>query len=291
MHLYPTIIDTYLFADREPEYSIVQLSMQLFCIPSVARHLISHHNAFAICICILFSFFTEQTDSSGKHLRLPPNFNLTNITPDGSSFKHKRYLYLFADLRRLLATEGCKADVAENHSLLALFVTFADLFTSMNPIVHASGVHVEFETDTWVTAFNMTMHLAKACRTVAECFSQSASPAVARDGMSLILKKYKPRNLQIVSFASQSYWCVCSDIEADAVSFHHPLTWLLAETSKNLPAILSAGNVADLNFGQASLTAPEPAGQDSVAAHETVEFASFLTIIEDALISEPMILL
>ncbi|KAJ2271777.1 E3 ubiquitin-protein ligase ubr1, partial [Coemansia sp. RSA 451] len=44
----------------------------------------------------------------------------------------------------------------------------------MNPNCRAALQHVEFEADTWVNAFNVTLQVAKSCRQFAECYGISA---------------------------------------------------------------------------------------------------------------------
>lgn len=242
MHLYPVLMDSYMFSDREPEYSIIQLSLQLFAIPNIAVHLITMLNAFPIIICILHSFFTEQIDRTGKHLDLPPNLSITRIMPDSSSFKHKRYVYIFSDLRRLLSSSAGRTALGKTTSNFAFFASFANLFTNMNPIIRAATEHVEFEADTWVTAFNMTMHLAKVCRTVGEVYSAPSTSTAelekVREAIGVIIGKTKTPAQHLVSFGGREYACVKFLVRDEPVSFHHPLAWLLAEVCKNLPAAI-----------------------------------------------------
>jgi len=233
MHAYPLLVNTYLFVDREPEYSILQLSMHLFSTPVIAAHLLSN-SAFPVLVCILYSFFTEQLDTTGKKLNLPPDFAVTRISPDSSSFKHKRYAYLFSDMKRLISSPAALAYLCSNPQAFSLFYAFANLFSAMNPITRAATEHVEFEADTWVTAFNMTMHLAKACRAVGEAFRYCTEQHQIEEGVRTVIDVGKARHEEHrVSFGGRSFRCIRHCVRTDPVSFHHPVTWLLAEMMKN----------------------------------------------------------
>lgn len=115
----------------------------------------------------------------------------------------------------------------------------------MNPITRAVGTHVEFESDSWVSAFNVTIQLGKLCRSFGQAFHQvdegSNGLELAR-GLSkltgVMTNIYQPvwgRSTYTASYGGgKEYECVGRSNVSEKNSFHHPLTWLWAEMAKNV---------------------------------------------------------
>lgn len=237
--IYSNVAESYLLSDREPENSIVFFGVQVFTVPSVSAYLVSHHQFLNGIIEILYSFFTEQLDlASGRHLLLPPNPSIQQIDPESSAFKQKRYFQVFSDLNHLLSSDSVKQLICCSTPSIELFAAFLNLFTSMNPNQRATTYHVEYESDTWVTAFNVTIQLGKICRTFGEAFKFASSSELgsALVGVLVTMAQAESR-FHRVQFGGVVYTLIEFSVENEAVSFHHPLGWLFSEMVKNVAAL------------------------------------------------------
>lgn len=210
----------------------------MFTVPSVSAYLVSHHQFLNGIIEILYSFFTEQLDSAeGRHLLLPPNPQIQRIDPESPAFKQKRYFQVFGDLNHLLSANAVKKIICSATHSIESFTAFLDLFTSMNPNKRATTYHVEYESDTWVTAFNVTIQLGKICRTFGEAF-RFGSTVELGSALTTILTRMSNAETEFfrMRFGGVVYTLVKFGVE-DAISFHHPLGWLFSEIVKNVEAL------------------------------------------------------
>jgi E3 ubiquitin-protein ligase UBR1 len=64
-----------------------------------------------------------------------------------------------------------KKAVPKNPHYLQQYLNLIALFQGMNPNVRATQQHVEYENDSWVNAFNVTLQIAKSCRQFSECYA------------------------------------------------------------------------------------------------------------------------
>lgn len=205
----------------------------------MSAYLVSRHHFLSGLISILYSFFTEQADPTDKkRLVLPPNPALQRINPESAAFKQKRYFQVFSDLNHLISSPAVKTILCESPPLLDDLASFLDLFTSMNPNKRAVGTHVEYESDTWVTAFNVTIQLGKICRLYGEAYRLATPIQLARALSALLFRMVGPRaNVHNVAFGGVIYPLIDFRVASQAVSFHHPLCWLFAEMVKNVEAL------------------------------------------------------
>ncbi|KAJ2356827.1 E3 ubiquitin-protein ligase ubr1, partial [Coemansia sp. RSA 2618] len=163
---YPRLSRAFLTQDRAPEHSVLLFSVQLFTAPTLSASLVEHHSFLYIILDVLTTFFVQPTP---EFLRVKGV-----ILCDTESFRNRRYFHVFHDMRYLAGTPQVRNWVSTNHSFLRSYVGFIGLFQGMNPNCRAALQHVEFEADTWVNAFNVTLQVAKSCRQFAECYGISA---------------------------------------------------------------------------------------------------------------------
>ena len=236
--IYANVAESYLLTDREPENSIITFGVQVFTVPSVSASLVSNHEFLTRIISLLYSFFTEQLDEpNGKHLILPPNPTIQQIDPESAAFKQKRYFQIFGDLIHLISSSAVQQIIRSSTSIEE-FSAFLNLFTSMNTNKRVTGAHVEYESDTWVTAFNVTIQLGKICRTYGEAYRTASAGELGVALLSLMQEMAgQPVEFHEVEFGGVQYTLVDFSVESDSVSFHHPLAWLFAEMTKNVEAL------------------------------------------------------
>ncbi|MBW0478287.1 hypothetical protein O181_018002 [Austropuccinia psidii MF-1] len=251
--VFPQLIEYNLLVDREPEHNILLFSLQIVTVPSVITVLVTQHGFLKVIIDLLYSFFTHQflpvgvPDNEFKHIVYPPDYNKKTIDPEGMSFRHKRYYHLFHELNLVLSSAGVQHAICEDITHLNNLIDFLDLFTNMNPNKRAVHLHVEFESDAWVTAFNLTIQLSKLCK----CFGESYLKATPRQfvlairtlSQKLLRRQHEFHKVKFGSCETLDgisndsgvvYRCINFKTDRESISFHHPLNWLLAEMMRSV---------------------------------------------------------
>ncbi|KAI9485312.1 MAG: hypothetical protein EXX96DRAFT_592502 [Benjaminiella poitrasii] len=268
---YPELVDAFFFKDREPENSISTLSVQLLTVPTVASMLVKEYKFFGIVCTILENFFL--TDHI--HMTLPEEYSRAQVDCSSRAIGRHRYAYTIFDLRYVMNAEQVKAEILRNPLYLRHFIDMLYQFQEMDPLQRKADTHVEFESQSWVTAFNMTLQTSKLCRLFAGCFGSSevdvsdASRNLCRsiyrvlreiaewnpvlvsrkdDNETLSDTRVKINGLkdqkfhQINTPNAGAFEIVEFDITKNPVSFHHPFHWLLSELFENVsllhPAVL-----------------------------------------------------
>jgi len=250
--VFPQLIEYNFLVDREPEHNILLLSLQIVTVPSVIVILVKEHGFLKMIIDLLYSFFTHQflpagvAESEYKHIVYPPDYQIRRINPEGMAFRHKRYYHLFHELNLVLSSAGVQKAICEDVEHLKTLINFLSLFTNMNPNKRAVHLHVEFESDAWVTAFNLTIQLAKLCKFFGECYSKATPEEFVIAVRTLVPSLMDPeQDFHDVRFGScesvdgsskdsvVSYRCIDFRTDRELISFHHPLNWLFAEIMRS----------------------------------------------------------
>ncbi|KAF9972936.1 hypothetical protein BGZ73_003880 [Actinomortierella ambigua] len=172
---YNKIARAFLEVDREPELSIILFSVQLFTVPTIAEMLAREHNFMSILCQILINFFVG------------PNYSGGPIDCTTAPFENRRYFHIFHDLRYILSNDAVKQIIAGRPTHQAQMIETLHLFQGMHPNTRCSTDHIEFESNTWVNAFNVTLQLYKCCRQFADCFS--SNPRVMSQALHQTLMK------------------------------------------------------------------------------------------------------
>ncbi|KAI0307463.1 hypothetical protein B0F90DRAFT_1828673 [Multifurca ochricompacta] len=248
-NVYPRVIDNYLLVDREAETSIKYFALQLFTVPSAALHIVQFYNIVTRILNIITAFFTNQISDRRIHY---PASAVSEVDVDSEPFKSKRFMPVFSDLRYLCHNEPVQRLIARRHEFITQFAQTCQLFMCINPNKRAANSHVEFETDGWISVFNVTLSLSRVIKVYGEAF-QYATPAELVAAITTITHnilmsvtladerldrtKFNPIVFHDVKFGST----LCSVIQFDVlegwVSFHHSLQWLLAELFKHVDTL------------------------------------------------------
>lgn len=122
----------------------------------------------------------------------------------------------------------------------------------MNPLTRAEGAHIEYESEQWSTAFNLTIQVARVCRAFGAAFhpedaadadaGADAPPStldLARALHALHARLADEPSEEVarhaVELAGRTYGpLVRFRVSGAPVSYHHPLAWLWAEMAKGL---------------------------------------------------------
>ncbi|KIY73143.1 hypothetical protein CYLTODRAFT_387655 [Cylindrobasidium torrendii FP15055 ss-10] len=245
--VYHRVIDTYLLVDHEAETSIKYFALQLFTTPSVAAHITRNYKLITRLLSIITSFFTNQIVD--KRIVYPPVGNAT-LDIDASPFKSKRFMPVFSDLRYLCHNPPVQKMIAHNRSFITEFAKTCQLFMCVNPNKRAATNHVEYETDAWISVFNVTLSLSRVIKVYGDAFSHASTAelvaAIAvvlhhillvctlRDDRSILDRnKFSPIVVGNVEFGDATYRVIQFDVAEGWTSFHHSLHWLLAELWKH----------------------------------------------------------
>ena len=196
-NIYHRVIDAYLLADREAETSIKYFALQLFTVPSVSGHLARSHRLIQRLLSIITSFFTNRIadkrivyPSSGTSSSpgvspsgysnapstsaptLPASQSTGMIDVESFPFKSKRFMPVFSDLRYLAHTNQVQDLIAHSPIYLGAFAATCKLFIRLNPSKRAVDSHVEYETDAWISVFNVTLSLSRVIKVFGEAFAR-----------------------------------------------------------------------------------------------------------------------
>ncbi|KAE8148064.1 hypothetical protein BDV25DRAFT_23223 [Aspergillus avenaceus] len=288
--LYTALAQLYLIADREPDHSIVNLSLQLLTTPSITEEIVLRGNFLTKVMSILYTFLT--TRQVGEPYEVNPNATLAF---DAGSVTNRRLYHFFLDLRYLLQSEYVQNRVRTEEQYLCQFLDLVKLSQGICPNVRAVGEHVEYETDAWISASILMREINRLCRQFCEAFRD---PEV--DGGENLLRALKVATVSAVVHSTgierkrfdqaeiKEYVrfksLPCFDFEIDqpvtvsrhrvvdfvvergSISFHHALhytlSWLL-ECGRNMSsslmrdALLEAAQIANDNYIHDSTLSPE----------------------------------
>ncbi|KAJ7725312.1 hypothetical protein B0H16DRAFT_1384303 [Mycena metata] len=261
-NVYHRVVDAYLLVDREAETSIKYFALQLFTVPSASGHVARNHHLVARILALISAFFTNQIVD--RHIVYPPH-PLGRLDVDAFPFKSKRFMPVFSDLRYLAHTAPVQALIASGREYILQFVKTCSLFMCLNPNKRAAQAHVEYETDAWISVFNVTLSLSRVIKVYGEAFAK-ATPSQLIGAMGVVMHqvmvvctmsaepdtrldptKFTPPEFQVVRFGSRRYDIVKFDVLEGWVSFHHALHWLLAELFKHVGG-LDAAKLKELGY-------------------------------------------
>jgi E3 ubiquitin-protein ligase UBR1 len=261
--------------DREAETSIKYFALQLFTVPSVAFHIVRHHNLVSRLLAIITAFFTNQL--KGKHIVYPVNAN-ADVDVDSFPFKSKRFMPVFSDLRYLCHNEPVQQLIAHNREFIVEFVKVCQLFMCINPNKRAANNHVEYETDAWISVFNVTLSLSRVIKVYGKAFSK-ATVAELVAAISTVVhhillvctlshqrldrSKFSPIVFHEVIFGDVAYQVIQFDVLEGWVSFHHSLHWLLAELFKHVD-LLTEPSLKQIGFSSLREVLVESASEQAI---------------------------
>ena len=163
--LYTVLAQLYLIADREPDHSIIYLSLQMLTTPSITLEVVEKGNFLTNLIAILYTFLT--TRQVGHPWDVDPSATLAFET---GSVTNRRMYHFFMDLKHLFQSEYVQEKLRQDDRYALQFLDLIKLTQGICPNVRAVGEHVEYETDTWISASLLTRELNRLCRQFADAF-------------------------------------------------------------------------------------------------------------------------
>ncbi|KAK4193490.1 E3 ubiquitin-protein ligase [Podospora australis] len=163
--LYTTLAQLYLIGDREPDHSIINISLQMLTTPSITAEVVERGNFLTSLMAILYTFLT--TRQVGHPWDVDPTAVLAF---DTGSVTNRRMYHFFLDLKYLFGSPHVQERLRTEERYMMQFLDLVKLHQGICPNVRAVGEHVEYETDSWISASLVTREINRLCRQFAESF-------------------------------------------------------------------------------------------------------------------------
>ncbi|KAF1916156.1 hypothetical protein BDU57DRAFT_447866 [Ampelomyces quisqualis] len=163
--VYTALAQLYLIADREPDHSIINLSLQMLTTPSITSEVVERGNFLTNLMAILYTFLT--TRQVGYPSSVDPKATLAF---EQGAVTNRRMYHFFLDMKYLLGSEFVQERIREEERYLLQFLDLVKLHQGICPNVRAVGEHLEFESEAWISASLITREINKLCRHFAESF-------------------------------------------------------------------------------------------------------------------------
>ncbi|UJR10060.1 hypothetical protein I4U23_014282 [Adineta vaga] len=223
--------------DPDEYVSFTDLSVQIYTVPTLARYLISSHNAFQIII----DSFLKYCQSKLDHDRLV--FSRTTNTAVQHEFR--RAQSILYDLRYLLGVvpDQYTPELRENFiNGLQSFLQLLKYMHGMDKVTRQVGQHIEFDPE-WETAFNLVIKIQAIIASILDWCSHDAellNRAYEVTGSVLAevektsdvshLIKDKTINASIVKTTVRNLKvdCFAYDVAKDPITVHIPVVRLFA---------------------------------------------------------------
>ncbi|KOS20136.1 E3 ubiquitin-protein ligase ubr1 [Escovopsis weberi] len=257
--LYTVLAQLYLVGDREPDHSIINLSLQMLTTPSITAEVVERGNFLSSLFAILYTFLT--TRQVGHPWDVSPDAVLAF---DSGSVTNRRMNHFYLDVKYLFGSQHVQERLRSEPRYLMQFLDVLKLHQGIGPNVRAVIEHVEYEADSWITASLVTRQINLQAKNLAEAFRdcpadetqylqlaiRTAAKAVIINSIGAERHRFKGgeireevrfKTLGDFEFDAQgaSYDVVKFVVEKDSISFHHALhytlSWLI-ECGRSLPA-------------------------------------------------------
>ncbi|KAG8443710.1 hypothetical protein GDO86_009037 [Hymenochirus boettgeri] len=236
---YERLQNDYVKDDHDREFSIIDLSVQIFTVPSLARMLITEENLMTTIIKTFMDHLRTR-DIQGR-------FQFERYTAL-QAFKFKRVQSLILDLKYVLISKPLEWSDALRCKFLEGFDIFLELLKcmqGMDPITRQVGQHIEMEPE-WEAAFALQMKLTHIISMIQDWCSSDEQVLIEAYRKCLIILMQchsgftdgeQPITLSISGHSVETIrYC----ISQEKVSIHLPVSRLLA----GLHALLSKTEVA-----------------------------------------------
>ena len=259
--LYTLLAQLFLIADREPDYAIINLSVQMFTTPSIVEENVERANFLTNLIAILYTFLTHRQVGHPWDVAIQQT-----LAFDAGSVANRRMYFFFTDLRRLFENAHVQEKLRTENRYQLQFLDLVRLPQGICPNIRAVGDHVEYENDVWIGASLMTKDMNRLCRQFADSFRYSnGEPSASlmhvmrtvakatiinssgaerlRFDQAEIKGETQFKSMAPFFFESSNsrevrHSVVSFMVESEPISFHHALhytlSWLI-DVGKNMP--------------------------------------------------------
>ncbi|GAB7360877.1 hypothetical protein MBLNU230_g0863t1 [Neophaeotheca triangularis] len=274
--LYTTLAQLYLIADREPDHSIINLSVQMLTTPSITEEVLERGNFLTNLMAILYTFLTT------RQVGFPEDVNpQATLAFDAGAVTNRRMFHFFCDMRWLSASDFVRTKFRTEQRYLLQFLDLVKLHQGVCPNIRATGEHVEYESDAWISASMIIKEINKLCKQVATSFGPAYDTG---DGMMHLQRAIRTtaQVTMINSFGYESkrfrgheirdgmpwhsvgpfessgkmYSIPRHVVQSEPNSFHHPLHYMLSWLIEDANTMSREEMRALLDFSHADLKDP-----------------------------------
>ncbi|KAI9889496.1 MAG: hypothetical protein M1814_005279 [Vezdaea aestivalis] len=162
---YPTLAQLYLIADREPDHSIINLSLQILTTPSITSEVVERSNFLTNLLSIIYTFLTRRQVGHPHEVDAG-----ATLAFEAGSLTNRRLYHFFMDLRYVLSSVHVQETLLKESRYILQFLDLVKLHQGICPNIRAVGEHVEYENDAWISASLITREINKLCRQFSEPF-------------------------------------------------------------------------------------------------------------------------
>ena len=246
--LYTMLSQLYLIADREPDLSIIHLSVQLMTTPSIAAEVIDRANFLTNLLAILYTFLTTRQVGYPKDVS-----SRTTLAFDAGTITNRRLFHFYTDIKYMFQSPFVRERIRTEPQYLMQFLDLVKLHQGICPNLRAVDQHVEYETDAWASASQLIREIVRFCRLIALGF---VLPSNDRSNLPMIVAAIRSvgasattasLGLEWQRFTSSEFKSEIAFTKIDglltsgsaiilprvrvlheSMSFHHPLHYLLS---------------------------------------------------------------
>lgn len=287
--LYTPLAQLYLVADREPEHSIIHLSLQMLTTPTITAEIVQRSNFPTRLIAILYTFLTKRQVGNPEDVdvSVPMSF-------EAGVMSNRRIFHFFQDMRYLLDSPYVQDRICHEPRYLLQFLDFARLSQGICANTRAVGEHVEYESETWYAAGNIVRDITRLSRQFCESFrwhqSEDASNicrALRQTAKISIINslgveyekfpnaehkgrmKFKTIPTYGIEWPGKHNLIPDFKVESSTMSFHHALHYTLSWLINSGKSMSSEQLKNLLAFSPAQLEeAVSTSGSDNLTPHE-----------------------
>ncbi|KAF2650936.1 hypothetical protein K491DRAFT_782221 [Lophiostoma macrostomum CBS 122681] len=261
--VYTALAQLYLVADREPDHSIINLSLQMVTTPSITAEIVERGNFLTNLMAILYTFLTT------RQVGYPSTINSrATLAFEQGAVTNRRMYHFFLDMKYLLSSEHVQERIREENRYLLQFLDLVKLHQGICPNVRAVGEHLEYETEAWISASLITREINKLCRQFSDAYvwnrdedashiqraMRSAAKVVIINSLGAERSRFDQgelktetrfKTLKVFEFDAEpstfmgpSYRVVDYVVAKEPMSFHHALhytlSWLI-DRARSMP--------------------------------------------------------
>ncbi|XP_036174018.1 E3 ubiquitin-protein ligase UBR2 isoform X9 [Myotis myotis] len=236
---YERLQSDYVTDDHDREFSVADLSVQIFTVPSLARMLITEENLLTIIIKTFMDHLRHR-DAQGR-------FQFERYTAL-QAFKFRRVQSLILDLKYVLISKPTEWSDDLRQKFLEGFDAFLELLKcmqGMDPVTRQVGQHIEMEPE-WEAAFTLQMKLTHVISMMQDwcALDEKVLIEAYKKCLAVLMQCHggftdgeQPVTLSICGHSVETIrYCVSQE----KVSIHLPISRLLA----GLHVLLSKSEVA-----------------------------------------------
>uniref|UniRef100_A0A8D2KUZ5 E3 ubiquitin-protein ligase n=1 Tax=Varanus komodoensis TaxID=61221 RepID=A0A8D2KUZ5_VARKO len=221
---YKALQKDYISDDHEKQISVIALSVQMFTVPTLARHLIEEQNVITVITETLLEELPKYLDKNGK-------FNFQGYSQE----KLSRVYAVIYDLKYILISKPTVWTDKLREQFLEGFRSFLKILScmqGMEEIKRQIGQHIEVDPD-WEAAIAIQMQLKNILSMFQEWCASDEELLVAayKECHAAVMKcsaSYRSKDKIRIRLCGHTLEARRFKVSADPVSIHLPLSRMLA---------------------------------------------------------------